>query len=198
MKKLIIIFGICFLQFTAFSQGKELISAEDEIYLPLDPQTHQVYYTASFNEATYDIMGMKKIILENKLKYYDSTKFFFLEETDTTIEYFVVYPCTLIDDASFYSHKLVREGIVVSSFSVIFREKKYELVLKDFYWVNKNKLQVKIGDLYKKYKNENSIREKVKLYGILKSAENSIAETLSNFTIVLEDIIESKISKSNN
>lgn len=139
---------------------------------------------------------MKKMVYENKLKYYDSTKFFLLEESDSTLDFFIVYPCVLIDESSFHEHKLIKEGIVISNFNISFLEKKYTLELKDFYWVNNRKVQTKIIDIYKKYNSDISIREKVKLYGVLKSAENSIAETLSNFSIVIEDIIQTKFEKS--
>jgi hypothetical protein len=77
-----------------------------------------------------------------------------------------------------------------------FEEGSYILEIKDLEWVNRDRKKSNLDVLYIKYKSQRvPLKQKLYFYGALKSAEYLINETLENYTIILEDLIDKKLEE---
>jgi hypothetical protein len=196
IKKIVVIFLIT-ISCDLFSQVKEIVSKDGEIDLPMDSMKNHIYFQFKMNEETYDRTYLIENIPKVAAQYLDSNIYFRMASPDTIIEYFVVYPCSLIDSTDYHDHKIDKNGYITASMFIRFEENAYILEIKDLEWVNRDRKKANLDVLYIKYKIQSvSLKQKLYYYGALKSAEYLINETLENYTIILEDIIDEKLKDS--
>lgn len=180
----------------SLAQVKEIVSKDGEIDLPMDSMKNHIFFQFRMNEETYK----RDFLLENIPKvasqYLDSNIYFRMASPDSVLEYFIVYPCSLIDSVDFHDHKIDKNGYVTASMFIRFEEDSYVLQIKDLEWVNRERKKSNLDVLYIKYKSQRvPLKQKLYYYGALKSAEYLINETLENYTIILEDLIDKKLEE---
>jgi hypothetical protein len=196
VKRLLISFFIT-ITCVSFSQVKEIVSKDGEIDLPMDSMKNHIYFQFKMNEETHNRAFLLENIPRVASKYLDSSIYFRMASPDTILEYFVVYPCSLIDSVDFHDHKIDKNGYVTASMFIRFEENAYILEIKDLEWVNRERKKSNLDVLYIKYKSQRvPLKQKLYYFGALKSAEYLINETLENYTIILEDIIDEKLGDS--
>lgn len=180
----------------ALAQVKEIVSKDGEIDLPMDSMKNHIFFQFRMNEETYKREYLLENIPKVAAQYLDSSIYFRMASPDTILEYFVVYPCSLIDSVDFHDHKIDKNGYVTASMFIRFEEGSYILEIKDLEWVNRERKKSNLDVLYIKYKSQRvPLKQKLYYYGALKSAEYLINETLENYTIILEDLIDKKLEE---
>lgn len=180
----------------ALAQVKEIVSKDGEIDLPMDSMKNHIFFQFRMNEETYKREYLLENIPKVAAQYLDSSIYFRMASPDTILEYFVVYPCSLIDSVDFHDHKIDKNGYVTASMFIRFEEGSYILEIKDLEWVNRDRKKSNLDVLYIKYKSQRvPLKQKLYYYGALKSAEYLINETLENYTIILEDLIDKKLEE---
>jgi hypothetical protein len=180
----------------ALAQVKEIVSKDGEIDLPMDSMKNHIFFQFRMNEETYKREYLLENIPKVAAQYLDSSIYFRMASPDTILEYFVVYPCSLIDSIDFHDHKIDKNGYVTASMFIRFEEGSYILEIKDLEWVNRERKKSNLDVLYIKYKSQRvPLKQKLYYYGALKSAEYLINETLENYTIILEDLIDKKLKE---
>lgn len=180
----------------ALAQVKEIVSKDGEIDLPMDSMKNHIFFQFRMNEETYKREYLLENIPKVAAQYLDSSIYFRMASPDTILEYFVVYPCSLIDSIDFHDHKIDKNGYVTASMFIRFEEGSYILEIKDLEWVNRERKKSNLDVLYIKYKSQRvPLKQKLYYYGALKSAEYLINETLENYTIILEDLIDKKLEE---
>lgn len=180
----------------ALAQVKEIVSKDGEIDLPMDSMKNHIFFQFRMNEETYKREYLLENIPKVAAQYLDSSIYFRMATPDTILEYFVVYPCSLIDSVDFHDHKIDKNGYVTASMFIRFEEGSYILEIKDLEWVNRERKKSNLDVLYIKYKSQRvPLKQKLYYYGALKSAEYLINETLENYTIILEDLIDKKLEE---
>lgn len=180
----------------ALAQVKEIVSKDGEIDLPMDSMKNHIFFQFRMNEETYKREYLLENIPKVAAQYFDSSIYFRMASPDTILEYFVVYPCSLIDSVDFHDHKIDKNGYVTASMFIRFEEGSYILEIKDLEWVNRERKKSNLDVLYIKYKSQRvPLKQKLYYYGALKSAEYLINETLENYTIILEDLIDKKLEE---
>jgi hypothetical protein len=180
----------------ALAQVKEIVSKDGEIDLPMDSMKNHIFFQFRMNEETYKREFLIENIPKVAAQYLDSSIYFRMASPDTILEYFVVYPCSLIDSVDFHDHKIDKNGYVTASMFIRFEEGSYILEIKDLEWVNRDRKKSNLDVLYIKYKSQRvPLKQKLYFYGALKSAEYLINETLENYTIILEDLIDKKLEE---
>jgi hypothetical protein len=180
----------------ALAQVKEIVSKDGEIDLPMDSMKNHIFFQFRMNEETYKREYLIENIPKVAAQYLDSSIYFRMASPDTILEYFVVYPCSLIDSVDFHDHKIDKNGYVTASMFIRFEEGSYILEIKDLEWVNRDRKKSNLDVLYIKYKSQRvPLKQKLYFYGALKSAEYLINETLENYTIILEDLIDKKLEE---
>lgn len=178
------------------AQVKEIVSKDGEIDLPMDSMKNHIFFQFRMNEETYKREYLLENIPKVAAQYFDSSIYFRMASPDTILEYFVVYPCSLIDSVDFHDHKIDKNGYVTASMFIRFEEGSYILEIKDLEWVNRERKKSNLDVLYIKYKSQRvPLKQKLYYYGALKSAEYLINETLENYTIILEDLIDKKLEE---
>ncbi len=180
----------------SLAQVKEIVSKDGEIDLPMDSMKNHIFFQFRMNEETYK----RDFLLENIPKvasqYLDSNIYFRMASPDSVLEYFIVYPCSLIDSVDFHDHKIDKNGYVTASMFIRFEDDSYILEIKDLEWINRERKKSNLDVLYIKYKSQRvPLKQKLYYYGALKSAEYLINETLENYTIILEDLIDKKLEE---
>lgn len=195
-KNILFLFIIIFTS-VSYAQVKEIVSKDGEIDLPMDSMKNHIFFQFKMNEETLKRDYLIENIPKVASKYMDSNIYFRMASPDTIIEYFVVYPCSLIDSVDFHDHKIEKNGYVTATMIIRFEENAYVLEIKDLEWVNKERKKANLDVLYIKYKSQRvPLKQKLYFYGALKSAEYLINETLENYTIILEDLIDEKLEQS--
>lgn len=175
----------------SFSQIKTLIPVEEEVELPLDSQ-RRVCMTVTFDETRLSHEKLIPIFLSQIQKSLNDKQYYVIDKGSDFIEVFIVYPCRGFNIANLQSHEILNEGLITSTLKVQFNKSDYQLHLSDFEWVDRKKTKHNLDKMYAKYLTSDLLKEKVKYYGILKSGELSIAETFSNLTVIIEEIIKQK------
>lgn len=173
------------------SQVKTLIPIEEEVNLPVD-SNHKIYMTTTFEESQIKTDTLVPFFLKEIKRNMNSSAFYVIDSGENFIELFVVYPCKSFNLYNIQNHEIINEGIITSTLLIEFREHEYEISVKDFDWVNRHKNKFDMNKLYLNYIRTKDLKEKIKYYGILKSAELSISETYSYLTVIVEEIIKKK------
>jgi hypothetical protein len=190
MKKILYVFFLI-ISLKGHAQQVEIINPNNDISLPWDSSNTKIYFTTHSTEYTYSVFQLRELIKSKFGKYFDPTVFHYINQNTGNLEYFTTYPCTIVSKESM----LKKEGIITCSVFVYFSKERFQFELKDFYWVNEQKSNIPLEHIYHEYRHSSSVKEQLYQYGILKSADNLIAEILDNYTLVIEEIILSKIQK---
>ena len=184
---------LCFLlfQLPLYAQVKTLIPKEEEVNLPLD-STKEIILATTLTETRIGRRELAGIYLDEIKKTLHPDQFFIIDTTPYYIELFIVYPCKVFNLENIQKHEIINEGIITSSMYLIFKEGEYDIILKDFEWIDNQKKKTNLNPLYHRYLRSDNIKEKVKYYGILKSCEMSIADSYSYITVIIEEVIRQK------
>jgi hypothetical protein len=167
----------------ALAQVKEIVSKDGEIDLPMDSMKNHIFFQFRMNEETYKREFLIENIPKVAAQYLDSSIYFRMASPDTILE-------------DFHDHKIDKNGYVTASMFIRFEEGSYILEIKDLEWVNRDRKKSNLDVLYIKYKSQRvPLKQKLYFYGALKSAEYLINETLENYTIILEDLIDKKLEE---
>lgn len=175
----------------AQTQIKTLIPADDEVNLPSNEES-KIGISTTLDET---VIRKDKIVslFANHIKNTMSSDFYHILDTGKNfIELFVVYPCKSFNLKDIHAHQVINEGIITSSIFIQFKDSTYDIHLKDYQWVNKKKNRSSIDDIYKVYQKNDDLVYKLKYYGILKSCEMSIAESLSNMMVIIDEVMKGK------
>lgn len=184
----LLFFGIAI---EAQTQIKTLIPADDEVNLPSNEES-KIGISTTLDET---VIRKDKIVslFSNHIKNTMSSDFYHILDTGKNfIELFVVYPCKSFNLKDIHAHQIINEGIITSSIFIQFNDSTYDIHLKDYQWVNKKKNRSSIDDIYKVYQKNDDLVYKLKYYGILKSCEMSIAESLSNMMVIIDEVMKGK------
>lgn len=184
----LLFFGIAI---EAQTQIKTLIPADDEVNLPSNEES-KIGISTTLDET---VIHKDKIVslFSNHIKNTMSSDFYHILDTGKNfIELFVVYPCKSFNLKDIHAHQIINEGIITSSIFIQFNDSTYDIHLKDYQWVNKKKNRSSIDDIYKVYQKNDDLVYKLKYYGILKSCEMSIAESLSNMMVIIDEVMKGK------
>lgn len=174
-----------------FSQIKTLIPSDQEVDLPLD-STSQIFLSTMFTETRLNRQELKRIIFSEAKSNLDTRYYHIIDTGDKYIDFFVLYPCKSFNINNIQKHEIISEGLITSTLRLLFYDEEYEFILRDFEWVRDKKTKIELSPIYKKYHLESDIKFKVRHYGILKSAEFSILESVNHFTAIINEIIKSK------
>lgn len=189
--KFIFIFLFSLFTSSFFSQVKTLIPADEEVNLPVI-DSGLVGLITSFDETQLDKKSIVSVFVKHIKNTVNPEFYHILDTGKRHIELFIVYPCSNFNISKIYSHQIINEGIITSSLFIRFNDETYDIDLKNFEWINRNKKRVSIDKLYRDYQKNSDITFRLKYYGILKSSEYSIAETLSNLTAIIDEIVKEK------
>jgi hypothetical protein len=173
------------------AQVKTLIPAEEEVNLPLDA-TKRIGMSISFDETILLHDRLVPLFISQIEKTLNEKQYYIIDKGSNFIEVFIVYPCKGFNIANIQSHEILNEGIITSMLNIQFRKDEYEISVSEFEWIDRKKTKHDLNQMYSQYLTNPNLKEKVKHYGILKSGELSIAETFSNLTVIIEEIIKQK------
>ncbi len=173
------------------AQIKTLIPLDQEVNLPIDSSI-KIGMATVFNETYFKKDSLKKLFVQAIKNHLNPTYNFVLDTSGDYIELFVLFPCKSFNIENIQSHEIVNEGLITSTFMIKIRDDEYEISLGDFEWVKDKKNKYKLDNIYKEYIVSKDLKFKTKNYGILKSAEFSIIETMDNFTLIITEIINRK------
>lgn len=190
MKKIVLFFLISIIS-NIEAQVKTLIPADEEVNLPSNDES-KIGISTTLDET---VIKKNKIvpIFANHIQNTMNSDFYHILDTGINyIELFVVYPCKSFNLKDIHSHQIINEGIITSTILIQFNDSTYDIHLKDYQWVNKKKNRTQIDEIYKVYQKNDDLVYKLKYYGILKSCEFSIAESLSNMLVIIDEIMKSK------
>lgn len=175
----------------ANSQIKTLIPADEEVNLPSnDDKTIGV--TTTLDETILARNKMVGLFARHIVNNMNADNYFIIDSSSNFIELFVVYPCKSFNLNDIQAHQIINEGLISSTILINFKDSSYDIHLKDYQWVNKNKKRFSIDDIYKTYQRNDDLVYKLKYYGILKSCEYSIAESLNNIILIVDDVMKEK------
>ena len=172
-------------------QVKTLIPKDDEVNFTINDQK-KIGLTTTFDETKIEKEKIVELFASQIGSTMNPEYYYMIDSGRHFIEMFIVYPCKSFNLTNIQSHEIINEGIITSTLYIDFKDEEYEIDLRDFDWVNRKKESASIDKLYKSYLSNKDLRHKVKYYGVLKSAELSIAETLSNITVVIDEIMKFK------
>lgn len=190
MPKTLVLF-FCFFSLTTFCQIKTLIPLEEEVRLPLD-SSDKISMSVSFAESKIKQEKLIPLFLSLIDKTLNPNQYHVIDNGSNFIELFIVYPCRGFNISNIQSHEIINEGIITSSLIVKFKNEEYYIELSNFEWVDRKKVKYDLDKMYQQYNTSSAVKDKVKYYGILKSSEMSIAETFSNLTVIIEEVIKQK------
>lgn len=179
----------------ASAQIKTLIPAEEEVNLPSNNH-NKIGLSTTFDETI--IHKEKKVthFVKHIQQAMPSEHYFLLDSGKDFIELFIVQPCRSFNLKDIQSHQIIDEGIITSSMFIQFYDSIYTIDLTDYKWIDKQKKTSSIDKIYSIYQRNDDLRYKIKYYGILKSCEYGIAESLSNIMAVIEEVMKGKGKKS--
>lgn len=172
-------------------QIKTLIPADEEVNLPSNDEA-KIGLSTTLDETIIQKNKIVSLFAHHIHSTMHSDHYHLLDSGKNFIELFVVYPCKSFNLKDIQSQQIVNEGIITSSIFISFQDSSYSIHLRDYRWVNKDKKAIAIDDIYKVYQKNNDLKYKIKHYGILKSCEYSIAESLSNLMAVIDEIMKRK------
>lgn len=173
------------------AQVKTLIPADEEINLPSNNES-KIGLTTTLDETVIKKDKIVKLFSNHILNTMNAEYYHLLDSGKNYIELFVVYPCKSFNLKDIQAHQIINEGIITSTILISFKESTYDVHLKDYRWINKKKKSTSIDDIYKIYRKNDDLAYKLKYYGILKSCEYSIAESLSNIMAVIDEVMKGK------
>lgn len=184
----LLFFGVVF---DAKTQIKTLIPADDEVNLPSNEES-KIGISTTLDETVIHKNRLVSLF-SNHIKNMMNSDFYHILDTGKNfIELFVVYPCKNFNLKDIHAHQVINEGIITSSIFIQFNDSTYDIHLKDYQWVNKKKNRSSIDDIYRVYQKNDDLVYKLKYYGILKSCEMSIAESLSNMMVIIDEVMKGK------
>lgn len=187
----LVFFLFCFLNLNILGQVKTLIPIEEEVNLPVD-SFGKISMSVSFAETKIDHKRFIPLFLSLIDKTLNPNQYHIIDKGPNFIELFIVYPCKTFNLKNIHSHEIINEGIITSSLLIELTKEDYEIELTSFEWIDRKKVKHNLDKMYAHYIANTNLKEKVKHYGILKSSEMSIAETFSNLTVIIEDLIKEK------
>lgn len=190
MKSFFFLF-ILFLSANANSQIKTLIPADEEVNLPANDDK-KIGITTTLDETVLDKHKIAGLFARHIMNNMNSDNYYIIDSSSNFIELFVVYPCKSFNLNDIHAHQIINEGLISSTILINFKDSSYDIHLKDYQWVNKSKKRFSIDDIYKTYQRNDDLPYKIKHYGILKSCEYSIAESLNNIILIIDDVIKEK------
>jgi len=179
------------LSFSLDAQIKTLIPADEEVNLPANEE-NKIGISTTLDET---ILARNKIVAlfaRHIASNMNAENYYLIDSNINFIELFVVHPCKSFSLKNIQTHQIINEGLISSTILINFRDSSYDIHLKDYQWVNKNKKRMDIDKIYVTYQKNDDLVYKLKYYGILKSCEYSIAESLNNIILILDDVIKEK------
>jgi len=189
--KFVISFLLCLSVISLQAQIKTLIPADEEVNLPNNEEL-KIGLSTTLDETVIQKDKIVKLFSNHILNTMNAEFYHLLDSGKNYIELFVVYPCKGFNLKDIQAHQIINEGIITSTILIKFNESTYDIHLKDYQWVNKNKKGIPIDEIYKVYRKNDDLVYKLKYYGILKSCEYSIAESLSNMMAVIDEVMKGK------
>jgi hypothetical protein len=175
----------------SYAQVKTLIPAEEEVNLPIDTNG-QISMSVSFAETQIKHEKLVPLFLSLIDKTLNPNQYYVIDKGANFIELFIVYPCRGFNLSNIQSHEIINEGIISSTLLIEFKKEDYDILLTNFEWIDRKKTKHNLDKIYSQYIINSNLKDKVKYYGILKSCEISIAETYSNLTVIIEEVIKQK------
>jgi hypothetical protein len=176
------------------AQIKTLIPADEEVNLPLDA-SKKIGLSTEFEETKLDRKLLRAFVLERIRTQMDASQYFILDSAENDIELLVLAPCRSFDIKNIQNHEIINEGLITSSLTISLQNTAYTVAMKNFEWVSRQRNINSLDAIFQNYLKEKDLKEKIKYYGILKSAEMSISEAYSHVMVLVEDIIGLKVGK---
>ncbi len=189
--KFVLLILICGVVFEAHTQVKTLIPADDEVNLPSNDET-KIGISTTLDETVIHKDRIVSLFAHHIKNTMSSDFYHILDSGKNFIELFVVYPCRSFNLKDIHAHQIINEGLITSSIVIQFNDSTYDIHLRDYQWVNKKKNRSSVDDIYKVYQKNDDLVYKLKYYGILKSCEMSIAESLSNMMVIIDEVMKGK------
>ncbi|MCE2961882.1 MAG: hypothetical protein ACK5UE_00745 [Chitinophagales bacterium] len=177
--------------FCLHAQIKTLIPIDEEVNLPNNDES-KIGLSTTLDETVIHKDKIVKLFSNHIVNTMNTEFYHLLDSGKNYIELFVVYPCKGFNVKDIQDHQIINEGIITSTILIKFNTSTYDIHLKDYYWVNKDKKGTSIDEIYKVYRKNDDLVYKLKYYGILKSCEYSIAESLSNIMAVIDEVMKGK------
>lgn len=177
------------------AQIKTLIPADEEVNLP-SRDNGMIGVQTSFDETRILEKNIVPLFIQTIKNTMNEDYYYILDSSSNYIELFIVYPCKSFNLENIQAHQIINEGLITSTLYIKFDSVKYDIFLRDFEWVNKQKKKTSIDYLYRQYQKNTDIKFKLKYYGILKSCEFSITESLNNIIVIVDEIIKEKALSS--
>jgi hypothetical protein len=177
--------------FCLHAQIKTLIPIDEEINLPNNDES-KVGLSTTLDETVIHKDKIVKLFSNHIINSMNSEYYHLLDSGKNYIELFVVYPCKSFNLKDIQAHQIINEGIITSTIMIKFNDSTYDIHFRDYNWVNKNKKGTSIDEIYRIYRKNDNLTYKLQYYGILKSCEYSIAESLSNIMVVIDEVMKGK------
>lgn len=189
--KLVTSFLLSLSIFCLHAQIKTLIPKDEEINLPNNEES-KIGLSTTLDETVIQKDKIVKLFSNHIINSMNSEYYHLLDSGENYIELFVIYPCKSFNLKDIQAHQIINEGIITSTILIKFNDSTYDIHLKDYNWVNKNKKGTSIDEIYRIYRKNDNLTYKLQYYGILKSCEYSIAESLSNIMVVIDEVMKGK------
>lgn len=170
---------------------KTLIPEDEEVNLPNNEEL-KIGLSTTLDETIIHKDKIVKLFADHIQNTMNSEYYHLLDSGKNYIELFVVYPCKNFSLKDIHGQKIINEGIITSTIYIQFNDSTYDIHFRDYQWVNKNKKRTAIDEIYKVYRKNDDLMYKLRYYGILKSCEYSIAESLSNMMAVIDEVMKGK------
>jgi len=181
----------CLAFFNSQAQINTLIAADEEVNLPNNEES-KIGISTTLDETVIKKDKIVKLFSNHILNTMNSDYYHLLDSGKNFIELFVVYPCKSFNLKDIQAHQIINEGIITSTIFIQFNDSSYDIHLRDYQWINKSKKRKSMDEIYKVYRKNDDLVYKLKYYGILKSCEYSIAESLSNMMVVIDEVMKGK------
>jgi hypothetical protein len=189
--KLVTSFLLSLSIFCLHAQIKTLIPKDEEINLPNNDES-KIGLSTTLDETVIQKDKIVKLFSNHIINSMNSEYYHLLDSGENYIELFVIYPCKSFNLKDIQAHQIINEGIITSTILIKFNDSTYDIHLKDYNWINKNKKGTSIDEIYRIYRKNDNLTYKLQYYGILKSCEYSIAESLSNIMVVIDEVMKGK------
>lgn len=148
--------------------------------------------TTTFTETRLSREAVKHTIISEGRKILNPKFYHLLDTANETLEYYILYPCRKFNLSNIFSHEVIHDGLITYSLFIRLRPQEYDIEIANFEWVQSRTEVVNLNYLYYDYNVLEDLKFKVENYGILKSAEQSIVESMGYFSVIIQQIINKK------
>lgn len=173
------------------SQGNVLIPKEEKIDLPIN-KSGNVELGAVFDETKIMPKDLKELFIAEAKLLFDTADHYIVDTIGKSVEMFIMKECYTFQLRELSDQQVTSEGFITASLFFILQDKGYEILVNNFYWMKNDGSTQSISSLYSSFKKEKELKTKVKMYGVLKSAELLLTQTFHTAIIIVDDFIDIK------